>query len=203
MAFEYTVMCGAQIASTRIVAPLGTVSIAANSLAVTAESLCYLPGYGVAAAATTLVGQSLGAKRRDLARRFARMCVLLAVALMTLMGALMFWFAPAVFAPAHPGPGRPDAGGAGAAHRGLCRAPVCRIHRLGRGHAGGGGHPGAQHPESGEHVGGCGSPPPPLLAPRIGLAGVWLAMCGELCFRGVLFLIRLLRERWLDRKVFG
>ena len=42
-----------------------------------------------------------------------------------------------------------------------------------------------------------------LLAPRIGLAGVWLAMCGELCFRGVLFLIRLLRERWLDRKVFG
>lgn len=73
MAFEYTVMCGAQIASTRIVAPLGTVSIAANSLAVTAESLCYLPGYGVAAAATTLVGQSLGAERRDLARRFARM----------------------------------------------------------------------------------------------------------------------------------
>ena len=35
-----------------------------------------------------------------------------------------------------------------------------------------------------------------------GLAGVWLAMCGELCFRGVLFLIRLLRERWLNRKVF-
>lgn len=104
MAFEYTVMCGAQIASTRIVAPLGTVSIAANSLAVTAESLCYLPGYGVAAAATTLVGQSLGAERRDLARRFARMCVLLAVALMTLMGALMFWFAPAVFALLTPDP---------------------------------------------------------------------------------------------------
>lgn len=67
MAFEHSVMCGAQIASTRIVAPLGTVSIAANSLAVTAESLCYMPGYGIATAATTLVGQSIGAGRRDLA----------------------------------------------------------------------------------------------------------------------------------------
>ena len=38
-----------------------------------------------------------------------------------------------------------------------------------------------------------------LLAPRLGLAGVWLAMCGELCVRGLLFLFRLLRDRWLDR----
>lgn len=38
-----------------------------------------------------------------------------------------------------------------------------------------------------------------LLAPRIGLAGVWIAMCVELCVRGSLFLVRLLREKWLDR----
>ena len=37
-----------------------------------------------------------------------------------------------------------------------------------------------------------------LLAPRLGLTGVWLAMCGELCVRGILFLVRLLRERWLE-----
>ena len=36
-----------------------------------------------------------------------------------------------------------------------------------------------------------------FLAPRLGLAGVWLAMCLELCVRGVLFLARLLKERWL------
>ena len=36
-----------------------------------------------------------------------------------------------------------------------------------------------------------------FLAPRIGLAGVWLAMCVELCVTGVIFLIRLLRGRWL------
>ena len=35
------------------------------------------------------------------------------------------------------------------------------------------------------------------LAPTMGLKGVWLAMCIELCFRGVIFLIRLFRGRWL------
>lgn len=39
VAFEHIVVCGAMIAATRIVAPLGTVAIAANSFAVTAESL--------------------------------------------------------------------------------------------------------------------------------------------------------------------
>ena len=50
--FEQAVMCGAQIASTRIVAPLGMASIAANSFSITAESLCYMPGYGIGVAAT-------------------------------------------------------------------------------------------------------------------------------------------------------
>ena len=49
------------VASTMIIAPLGAVAIAANSFAVTAESLCYMPGYGIGSAATTLVGRSVGA----------------------------------------------------------------------------------------------------------------------------------------------
>ena len=36
-----------------------------------------------------------------------------------------------------------------------------------------------------------------LLAPVLGLRGVWIAMCTELCFRGTIFLIRLFRGRWL------
>ena len=94
LGLEHSVLCGAQTATTRIVSPLGTVSIAANSLAVTAESLCYMPGYGIAAAATTLVGQSLGAGRRDLARSFARLTVLLGMVLMSCTGILMFLLAP-------------------------------------------------------------------------------------------------------------
>ena len=61
--FERFIMCGAQISTTMIVAPLGMFAIAANAFGVTAESLCYMPGYGIGDAATTLVGQSVGAKR--------------------------------------------------------------------------------------------------------------------------------------------
>ena len=35
------------------------------------------------------------------------------------------------------------------------------------------------------------------LAPKFGLQGVWIAMCAELCFRGIIFLIRLYRKKWL------
>ena len=36
-----------------------------------------------------------------------------------------------------------------------------------------------------------------LLAPTMGLQGVWVAMCVELCFRGAIFLVRLRRETWI------
>lgn len=52
-------ICGAQIATTVIVAPLGIIAIAANSFAITAESLCYKRPLRYSEAATTLVGQSL------------------------------------------------------------------------------------------------------------------------------------------------
>lgn len=38
-----------------------------------------------------------------------------------------------------------------------------------------------------------------VLAPKLGLRGVWIAMCIELCFRGIIFLVRLFRKRWLRR----
>ena len=57
MTAEHIIFCGAQITITLIVAPLGVVAIAANAFAVTAESLCYMPGFGIGEAATTLCGQ--------------------------------------------------------------------------------------------------------------------------------------------------
>ena len=36
-----------------------------------------------------------------------------------------------------------------------------------------------------------------LLAPSLGLKSVWVAMCIKLCFRGLIFLVRLKRERWM------
>ena len=96
MTLEHSVIMGAQILSTVIVAPLGVASIAANSFAITAESLCYMPGYGIAEAATTLVGQSFGAKQKLLAKRFAHITVYLGMIVMTLMGAIMYLAAPQI-----------------------------------------------------------------------------------------------------------
>ena len=39
-----------------------------------------------------------------------------------------------------------------------------------------------------------------LLVGPLGLHGVWIAMCVELCVRGLLFLLRMLRGRWLEMR---
>ena len=38
-----------------------------------------------------------------------------------------------------------------------------------------------------------------LLAPHLGLVGVWIAMCVELNIRGILFLVRLAGNSWLKK----
>lgn len=188
MGIEHAVICGAQIMVTVIVAPLGICSIAANSFAITAESLCYMPGYGIADAATTLVGQSIGAKRGELTRSFAYITVFLGMVVMGLMGVLMYIFAPEII--------------------GLM-TPVEEIRQLGtmalRIEAFAEPMFAASIVAYGVFVGAADTLIPCImnlssiwvvrltlaatLAPRLGLRGVWIAMCVELCFRGTIFLI--------------
>ena len=97
VAVQEIAMNGAMVASTMILAPLGAAAIAANSFAVTAESLCYMPGYGVGSAATTLVGRSVGAGDAVQARRYGNICTALGGALMGCTGLLMMIFCPFVF----------------------------------------------------------------------------------------------------------
>ncbi|MFQ5714767.1 MAG: MATE family efflux transporter [Candidatus Scalinduaceae bacterium] len=52
----------------KIVAMLGTVSLAAHQIAIRIEAISFMPGYALAIATATLVGQSLGAKKINLAR---------------------------------------------------------------------------------------------------------------------------------------
>ncbi len=66
---ENLVLRAGSIAFTRIVSSLGTESIAAHEIAVTVESLSFMPGFGLSVAATTMVGQSLGAGRPDMAEK--------------------------------------------------------------------------------------------------------------------------------------
>ena len=196
MGCERIIMCGAQIMSTVIIAPLGTVAIAANSFAITVESLCYMPGHGVSNAATTLVGQSIGAGRKALTWRFAHISVLMGIAVMTVMGVVMYVTAPAMM-----GIMTPDADVQGLGTR------ILRIEAFAEPMYA------ASIVAYGVFVGIGDTLVPSImnlasiwavrltmaaaLAPEFGLEGVWIAMCAELCFRGLIFLIRLYRKKWL------
>lgn len=197
-AVERVTLSAAQIAATRIVAPLGTVAVAANSLAVTAESLCYMPGYGISAAATTLVGQSLGAGKKPLARRFAWLSTALGMAVMGAAAVLMYLGAPALFAIL-----TPDAAVRALGVRVLrieaFAEPLFAASIVAAGALRGAGDTLAPSVMNLVSMWGVRITLAALLAPRFGLAGVWGAMCFELCVRGVLFLVRLLRGRWLEK----
>jgi len=97
VAVQEIVMCAANVVATMIIAPLGAVAIAANSFAVTAESLCYMPGYGIGSAATTLVGRSIGAGDEKEAKRFGNICTVMGMAFMTVTGLVMMAICPLVF----------------------------------------------------------------------------------------------------------
>ncbi len=92
-AFERMVISSGQLAITVIVAGLGTYQLAAHYIAITAESISYLPAFGFSIAATTLIGQSLGAKRPDLAKSYARQIVILSVISMSFTAIALFFLA--------------------------------------------------------------------------------------------------------------
>ena len=80
-----------QIIYQRMIADLGTVQIAAHSLAITTESISYLPAAGLGIAATTLVGQSIGARKRDDALAYSRIGIISSLIMGTLCGLLFFF----------------------------------------------------------------------------------------------------------------
>lgn len=194
--FDHLAMCLAMVVSMMIVAPLGTVPIATHSFAITAESFCYMAGYGIAAAATTMVGQSIGARRSDLAVSFAWLVTGLGVSIMTAAGILMFIFAPLMMGLLSPVAEIRNLG-----------AEVLRIEAF-------------AEPLFGASIVAAGAlrgagdtffpslinfismwfvriPLSLLLASYYGFYGIWVAMCIELCIRGLLFLYRLKRGKWL------
>lgn len=189
VAVQEVAMCSAMVASTVIIAPLGACAIAANSFAVTAEGLCYMPGYGIGAAAATLVGRSIGAGRETLARRYGWICTAMGGIFMGAAGLLMFFACPLVFSLL-----TPDA---------EVRALAAQVLRIGL----------IAEPLYGASIAaagvlrGAGDTLVPsllnlgsiwivriglalLLTGRFGLPGMWTAMAAELCVRGLLMLLR-------------
>ena len=92
MLFERVTMGTAAIIIATIVASLGTIAIASNSLSGQIESFCFMPGFAFSAASTTLVGQSLGAKRVDMAENYVRTTIKIAALTMLVASSFMFVF---------------------------------------------------------------------------------------------------------------
>ena len=196
MGLQHLLMGGAQIVSTIIVAPLGTVAIAANSLAITVESLCFMPGYGIAEAATTLVGQGIGAGQRLLTRSFANLSVALGIGVMTAMGVLMWIFAPELMAVMSPVDDIITQG-ADALRIEAWAEPMFAASIVCNGVFIGAADTLRPAIMSLTSMWGVRLTLAALLAPPYGLRGVWTAMAIELSFRGAIFLARLFRGRWL------
>ena len=194
------VMRGAYVASTLIVAPLGAVAIAANSFAIIAESFCYMPGYGMGDAATTLVGQSLGAGRKNLARSFTRITLGLGVAMMAALAVPMFAFAPQIMGLLSVDP---DVVALGArclrleafAEAGYAASIVAYAACVGAGDT--------KVPTALNFVSVwlVRIALALVLTPRYGLLGYWIAMLVELNIRGLLMVLRISGTRWLQTKL--
>ncbi len=194
VAFEQVVLCGAYIMATSIVAPLGTIAIAAHSFAVTAESLCYMPGYGVGNAATTIIGQSIGAKRKDLTKRLGYLVTMIGVVMMSISALLLYFAAPLMMSLLTKDP-QIQALGSAMLRIVVFVEPFYAINIVASGVFRG---------ASDTLVPSCLNlismwlvriPLSAYLAPRLGLKGVWIAMSIELFVRGMLFLIRLTSKK--------
>lgn len=196
IAIQNILMSGAQIVSTMIVAPLGNIAIAAHSFAITAESLCYMPGYGIGDAATTLVGQTHGAGRIDLCKNFAYMTVGLGMLVMALMGVIMYVFAPEMIGVLSPVEAIRQLGTTclrieAFAEPFFAASIVTYCVCVGAGDT---------FKPAAINLGTMWLVRLTLaygLSKSYGLEGVWIAMATELTFRGVLFLLRLFRGSWM------
>lgn len=194
---EQLIFQAALLIFVRFVTDLGTAAYAAHNVTITIESLSFLPGMGYAAATSALVGQALGARRPELAERYAYEALFQGGLMMTLLGATMVAFPaqlvglfigdPAVVAAA-----TPVLRAAGLVQPALAVSFIC----LGA-------------------LRGAGDTRWPLLSRLIttwvvrlpitfilvgwlglGLPGVWLAMCTDFTLQAILALWRFSSGRW-------
>lgn len=93
-AFEKLIMRFGQLVYGGMIIKIGTEAYAAHNIAGTIETFSYLPGMGFGVAAATLVGQNLGAKKKDEALKIGLMSYFLATTFMVIIGAIFYIFAP-------------------------------------------------------------------------------------------------------------
>ncbi len=197
---EQLLMRFGQLVLATFITSLGTVAYAAHQVAINALSVAYMPGWGFALAATTLVGQELGAGRPERASRSAYEALRLALIVMVVMGGLVSAFAAQVMGTFTNDPGVVAAG-----------IPALRIAGLAMPFLGvsftlAGGLRGAGDTTSvlvilGVSIWLMRVAPAVWLSSRFGLAGIWIAIGLDFAVRAALLAFRFHSGKWQLVKV--
>ena len=87
------VSCMGYIVFAGMVSGMRTIIFAAHSIAVAAEQIVYIPGYGLRAATSTLIGNALGEGNTAKLSATRKMTILMTMVIMLVNGTLLFLFA--------------------------------------------------------------------------------------------------------------
>ena len=139
-------------------------------------------------------------KAKEAARRYADTAVLMGVTVMMLAGAILYAAAPAIFAMLTPDE-RVRELGVTVLRIEAFAEPLYGASIVCSGAMRGAGDTLIPSIMNLASMWGVRIPLGFILVRRIGLAGYWIAMATELCFRGIIFLIRMLRGGWLKKGV--
>ncbi len=198
VALERGITSLGQIFFLRIVSSLGTVAVAAHHIAVSAEGLSYLPAFGFSVSATTLVGQAVGANLPQESKRFGNISARLGLLCMTATGVILFVFSDGLMSLFTPDAAVIALGGQVLRVVAFAQ-PMQAFSIIYSGALRGAGN--SRWPFYISLVGvwgirlvlGCLF----VFVLHLGLAGAWLAMLIDLCFRGVASWRRFARGGWM------
>ncbi|MEK4180706.1 MATE family efflux transporter [Aeribacillus sp. FSL K6-1121] len=93
-AIERLIMRLGQVFYFGLIVRIGTETYAAHTIAGNIETFSYMLGYGLAAAASTLVGQHIGAKLEKEAYTYGMLTTYIAMLFMSIIGVLLFFLSP-------------------------------------------------------------------------------------------------------------
>lgn len=201
-ALERVSINAGQIVFAAMVSAIGTNALAAHHLAITIEGLGYMPGYGFAAAAAALVGLNLGAGAPQQAQHAGMRAIGLGTIIMTAMGVVMFFAAQGLISFFTPDP---QVRQIGAMLIRICafEQPFSAFSIIAPGALRGAGDTVAPFVVALASMWGVRIVLAWLLGFQLGwgVAGVWIAMVGDLAVRGILLLIRFMGGKWRLMKI--
>lgn len=186
-----------QLLYTIMIASLGTVSYAAHQVALNAESISFNPGFGFALAATTLVGQRLGAGQIKEAERSGHASSHMAMILMSLIGVVFFFFSEQIVYIFTPDPAVVELAGICLKIVALSQPALAALMVYSGGLRGAGDTRGILWITLAGFIGvRLGFTYLFAFGLNLGLVGAWIAMSVDLYFRAILMWLRFKRGQW-------